>query len=26
MAVLWMSMSPTAPVPKSFYPRQTKGQ
>lgn len=26
MAALWMPMSPTAPVPKSFHPRQTNGQ
>ena len=26
MAALWMPMSPTAPVPKSFQPLQTKGQ
>src|SRR4051794_38217228 len=26
MAALWMPISPTAPVPKSFHPRQVKGQ
>ena len=26
MAALWIPMSPTAPVPKSFHPRQVNGQ